>query len=152
MLPQVAGAAREPVLEIERAVTGIKSDIAISKVQFIKRGEDIGGTDLITIKVEIENNIFKSSTGPFKVRIEWTENPTLGFNHLGDGEVVNLSNPNDGHWASEALTLGPPKILNFSHEVPAGKSYQYRVTADYLYQVDESNEGNNIKSAGYINR
>ncbi|MCI5208006.1 MAG: hypothetical protein D3910_04275 [Candidatus Electrothrix sp. ATG2] len=150
MLPQVASAARRPVMERDVAVMRLKPDIVISDIRCTKKGEGRSGADLIAIKVEVKNKMLRSSTGPFKVKIEWTENPTVGFTYLGHAGVTNLSNSGSGHSASAALAS--PAILNFRHKVPAGKAYKYKVTADYLNQVDENREDNNIRSAGYSNR
>jgi subtilase family serine protease len=76
--------------------------------------------------------------------VEWTEDPTVGFNLLGTGGVTNLA------YDSASVVVRNGKTLSFNHLVPTGKSYKYRVTADYLNQVDEANETNNVASAGYI--
>ncbi len=113
------------------------SDIKISRISVVPTGNNV------QINVTLTNLIRGTSTGPFKVKVEWTENPTTGFNLLGTGGVTNLA------YDSASAVVQNSKILSFNQLVPTGKSYKYRVTADYLNQVDEANETNNVASAGY---
>ncbi len=123
--------------------TLLKPDIAISDVK-ITRMSVVPAGDNVQINVTVVNKIRGTSTGPFKVKVEWTEDPTVGFNLVGTGGVVNLA------YDSASVVVQNSKTLIFYHLVPAGKSYKYRVTADYLNQVDEANEANNVTSVGYI--
>jgi len=62
---------------------------------------------------------------------------------LASGGVASLD------YNSASVTINNRKVLTFNHQVPTGQSYKYRVTADYLNQVDEADETNNLASAGY---
>jgi len=122
----------------------LKPDIAISDVK-INRISVVPAGDNVQINVTVVNRIRGTSTGPFKVKVEWTEDPTVGFNLVGTGGVINLT-----YDSAPVVVVRNGKTLSFNHLVPTGKSYKYRVTADYLNQVDEANETNNVASAGYI--
>ncbi len=113
------------------------SDVKISRISVVPAGHNV------QINVTVTNVIRDTSTGPFKVKVEWTEDPTAGFNLLGTGGVTNLA------YDSSSVVVRNSKTLSFNQLVPTGKSYKYRVTADYLNQVDEANETNNVASAGY---
>jgi len=97
----------------------------------------------VQINVTVVNRIRNTATGPFKVKVEWTNNPTIGYNLLGSGGVTNLE------YNLASAVIKNRKTLSFNHQVPTGESYKYRVTADYLNQVDEADETNNVTSAGY---
>ncbi len=122
--------------------TKIKPDIVVSDIKITRTGITPSGHD-IQINVTVVNRVRDTSTGPFKVKVEWTENPATGFNLLGTGGVTNLA------YDSSSAVVHNGKTLSFNHIVPAGKSYKYRVTADYMGQVDEADETNNVSSAGY---
>ncbi len=123
-------------------VVKLKPDIVISDVK-INLVSSIPTGKNVQINVTVVNKIQNTATGPFKVKVEWTENPTAGFNLLGIGGITNLA------YDSASAVVQNAKTLSFNHQVPNGKSYKYRVTADYLNQVDEVNEANNVSSAGY---
>ncbi|MBN1234515.1 MAG: hypothetical protein JW999_00520 [Methanotrichaceae archaeon] len=113
------------------------SDLKINRISVVPAGHNV------QINVTAANRIMDTATGAFKVKVEWTENPTVGFNLLGTGGVTNLA------YSSTSAVIRNSKTLSFNHQVPTGKSYKYRVTADYMNQVDEANEANNVASAGY---
>lgn len=120
----------------------IKPDIVVRDVSIARSGVTPMGHN-VQISVTVANLVESTSTGPFKVKVEWTEDPTTGFTLLGTGGVTNLAN---NPASSVALQS---KTLSFDQLVPAGKSYKYRVTADYMNQVEERDESNNVYSAGY---
>ena len=113
-------------------------DVNITRISVVPEGHNV------RINVTAANLVAGTSTGPFKVKVEWTEDPTTGFNLLATGGVANLAN----NPASVIAYQG--KTLSFNQLVPTGKAYKYRITADYLNQVDEANETNNVTSAGYF--
>jgi hypothetical protein len=120
----------------------IKSDVIISDLK-INRINVVPAGHNVQINVTVVNPVRNTATGPFKVKVEWTNNPTRGYNLLGSGGVTTL----DYDLASAVIQIR--KTLSFNHQVPMGESYKYRVTADYLDQVDEADETNNIANAGY---
>ena len=122
----------------------VKSDIIVSSVSFDKIQVARNGDHSFRINVVIANRILNSSTGAFKVLIEWTEDPAAGFNRLGEAGVTNLANSAVSRRLATAT-------LYFSHTVPRGKAYKYRITADHTNMVDERDETNNIYNAGYNN-
>ena len=113
------------------------SDLKINRISVVPTGHNV------QIAVTVVNPVKDSRTGPFKVKVEWTNNPTRGFNLLGTGGVTSLD------FNSASAVIQNKKTLTFNHLVPTGESYKYRVTADYMNQVDEADETNNIASAGY---
>lgn len=77
--------------------------------------------------------------GASKLLLEWTEDPTMGFNRLGEAGII-------------ALAPGASKTVSFTQWVPKGAVRKYRATADHLNWIAEWDKGNNINSAGYIAR
>lgn len=120
----------------------IKPDIKISELK-INRVNVLPAGHNVQINVTVSNPRIDTSTGPFKVKVEWTSNPTRGYNLLATGGVTNLG------YSSSSAIINNAKTLSFNHQVPTGQSYKYLVTADYLNQVDEADETNNLASAGY---
>jgi hypothetical protein len=120
----------------------IKSDVIISDLK-INRINVVPSGHNVQINVTVVNPVRNTATGPFKVKVEWTDNPTRGYNLLGSGGVTTLD------YDLASAIIKNRKTLSFNHQVPIGESYKYRVTADYLDQVDEADETNNIANAGY---
>ncbi len=124
--------------------TAVKPDIIIRDLSIDRTGSTSGSDDVL-ISVTVLNPVSGTSTGPFKIKVEWTEDPTAGFTLLGTSGILNLVND-----PSVASVRGETRT--FEHSVPRGKAYKYRVTADYMNQVAEANEANNVNSAGYVAR
>jgi len=120
----------------------IKPDIVIMDLSIGRTGATPAGNEVL-VSVTVRNAVPGTSTGPFKIKVEWTEDPTAGFTLLGTSGVSNLIND-----PSMAAIRGETRT--FEHVVPSGKAYKYRVTADYMNQVAEANEANNVNSAGYV--
>ncbi len=133
-----ADAAKDP------PAVAVKPDIVIQDFS-IDRIEDTPTGDRVLVSVTVLNPVSGTGTGPFKIKVEWTENPDAGFTLLGTSGVSSLAND-----PSAAAVRGETRT--FEHSVPNGKAYKYRVTADYMNQVAESNEANNVNSAGYVSR
>ncbi len=141
LIPAAAGltnAAGKP------PAVAIKPDIVITDLSIDRTGVTPAG-DEVLVSVTVRNPVSGTSTGPFKIKVEWTEDPTAGFTLLGTSGVSNLAND-----PSMASVRGETRT--FEHVVPSGKAYKYRVTADYMNQVAEANEDNNVESAGYVAR
>jgi len=119
-----------------------KPDIKIGDLKVNRISVNPAGHN-VQIEVTVVNPVRDTATGPFKVKVEWTEDPTSGFNLLASGGVASLD------YNSASVAANNQKTLTFNHQVPTGRSYKYRVTADYLNQVDEADETNNLASAGY---
>ncbi|HSD58064.1 MAG TPA: CARDB domain-containing protein [Methanotrichaceae archaeon] len=134
----LADAAEKP------PVIAVKPDIVIKDLSIDRTGVTPAGNKVL-VSVTVLNAVPGTSTGPFKIQVEWTEDPTAGFTLLGTSGVSNLIND-----PSMAAVRGETRT--FEHVVPNGKAYKYRVTADFMNQVAEANEANNVDSAGYIAR
>ena len=110
----------------------------------------------VEIKVTVKNNAIgprgastaasltsagkaRHCAGASKLLLEWTTNPTAGFNYLGEAGVV-------------ALSPGASRTCTFFQWVPAGSFRKYRAQADHLNWIAEWNEGNNFLSAGFMAR
>lgn len=115
----------------------IISDLKINRINVVPAGHNV------QINVTVVNPARNTATGPFKVKVEWTNDPTRGYNLLGSGGVTTLD------YDLASAVIKNRKTLSFNHQVPMGESYKYRVTADYLNQVDEADETNNVANAGY---
>ncbi len=125
-------------------VVAVKPDIIITDLS-IDRIDVTPAGDKVLVSVTVLNGVSGTSTGPFKIMVEWTENPAAGFTLLGTAGVSNLIND-----PSMAAVHGETRT--FEHIVPKGKAYKYRATADSMNQVAEANEANNVDSAGYAAR
>jgi hypothetical protein len=122
----------------------VKPDIIVGDLSIDQTGTTSAGNEVL-ISVTVLNRVSGTSTGPFKIKVEWTEDPTAGFTLLGTSGVANLFND-----PSAVAVRGETRT--FEHVVPIGKAYKYKVTADYMGQVAEANEANNVASAGYVGR
>lgn len=122
----------------------VKPDIIITDLS-IDRTDVTPDGDKVLVSVTVLNGVPGTSTGPFKIKVEWTENPTVGFTLLGTAGVSNLIN-------DPSMVAVHGETRTFEHIVPKGKAYKYRATADSMSQVDEANETNNVESAGYTAR
>jgi hypothetical protein len=125
-------------------VIAVKPDIVIRDLSIDRTGVTPAGNEVL-VSVTVRNPVSGTSTGPFKIKVEWTEDPAAGFTLLGTSGVSNLIND-----PSMAAVRGETRT--FEHVVPNGKAYKYRVTADFMNQVAEANEANNVDSAGYVAR
>jgi CARDB len=132
----LANAAEKP------PVAAVKPDIIIKDLSIDQTGSTPAGNKVL-VSVTVLNAAPGTSTGPFKIKVEWTEDPTAGFTMLGTSGVSNLVND-----PSAIAVRGETRT--FEHVVPNGKAYKYRVTADFMDQVAEANEANNVDSAGYV--
>jgi len=122
----------------------LKPDIVITNmVVDCTRATPAGNN--VNVSVTVMNTVRGTSTGPFKIKVEWTEDPTAGFTMLGTSGVANLVN-------DPSMIAVRGETRTFQHFVPAGKSYKYRATADFLNQVAEASETNNVTSVGFVFR
>jgi hypothetical protein len=126
----------------------IKIDLAIPPTAVSVTKTGVAGTNH---QVRIDATVVASSmspvcSGPFKVKLESTEDPTTGrWALVGEAGVADLCIK-----AGAAMT--PSAKRSFTDTVPQGALRKYRATADSLNQVDEMNEGNNVANAGYVAR
>jgi hypothetical protein len=123
----------------------LKPDIVITEARILPPTATPGETYEVTLQVTVANTVMGTATGPFKVLAEWTENPTAGFNRLGEAGVTTLE-------YSAAAAHAPTKVLLFPITVHRGHNYKFRITADSSSMVVELNEGNNISAAAYMAR
>jgi hypothetical protein len=128
----------------------IKIDLSIptNGMKATKTGED--GTDhQVRIDVTVRASAMgmaKVCSGPFKVKVESTEDPTTGrWDLVGHAGIANLC-------ADSSVAKLPSAKRSFTDTVPEGSFRKYRATVDYLDQVDEVKEDNNVYSIGYVAR
>jgi hypothetical protein len=125
-------------------IAKILPDLIVKSVKVTKTGETSTGDHQVKIEAVVMNVIPKSSVGAFKVKCEFTENPTTGYTFLSHAGVISLS-------YSPAIATIPAKTLTFTHVVPRGKAYKYAVTADYTTLITECKEDNNVTNGAYNN-
>jgi len=132
------------------AVSVPKPDLVIEKVQWTTAPDPSGGTQ-VSIAYTVFNN------GPVATRLRptaagraaWSANPVNNWLFMCSSDMRELPNgtypPPQG---GIALELGAHQRMTVSGGgvVPAGKRVEFRVTADSLNWVDESNETNNTKA------
>lgn len=88
----------------------------------------------------------KGCSGPFKVKVEWTRNPvTDPWQLVGHAGIANLCAA-----LPHVAKIKPVVKRHFTDDIAAGTFKKYRATIDYLNQVDEANERNNVSNAGYV--
>ena len=128
------------------ALADQKADLIVEKIEIKKIAQDPAivrvGTPTkvkykVEIKVTVKNKAVGVAAGAFKVLLEWSDNPPAGYNYLSEGGVA-------------ALAAGASKTLTFEQWVPKGVARKYRATADHLTWIAESDETNNVNSAGYV--
>jgi hypothetical protein len=127
------------------AVAVKKADLVVDRIAVTKTGE-AGGMHQVKIDVTVKNNGGPTATskapgapgaGESKLLVEWTADPTSGrWNRVCEAGIMPL-----GH--------GEVKTVTCNDTVPVGKFKKYRATADHTNWIAESNEGNNVNSAGY---
>jgi hypothetical protein len=86
----------------------------------------IATTESLTVE-----GIARNAEGRSKVLVEWKDNQGGRFQRLCEISVPAFNPPQ--------VTWG----LSCAERVPSASHYEFRVTADYLNWIDESNEGNN---------
>jgi subtilase family serine protease len=79
----------------------------------------------------------RGSRGECKARIDWTDNPALGWNRLCEAGV-------------SALAAGATFNFFCNDDVPKGTSRKYRATVDILDWISELDEVNNVHAAGFV--
>lgn len=158
----VACAIGSPISSNEAQSTKLKPDIDIVNA-IVTRVDGTSESDNIRIAVTITNTAKGTSTGPFNVRVGWREIPrsvpqwitdpevleelaAIPWNYLSSARVENLIN-------NPSKKSFPTTTLYFYQTVPLEEleenRYVYNITADYLNQVDEAKEVNNVQSASY---
>jgi hypothetical protein len=133
-----------------------KPDLIVENISFLKLIDEPTRVQ-VEISVTVKNQIklpgqcastsasltaegtARACAGAFKVLLEWSDNPTAGFNRLGEAGMT-------------ALNCGDSKTVKFKQWVAKGTSRKYRATADNLNWINEWDEVNNINSAGYTAR
>jgi hypothetical protein len=127
-----------------------KPDLVVDSISITKTGE-VAGKHKVKVNVTIKNlggptagsltadGRARACGGASKALVEWTVDPTRGFTRLCESGIG-------------ALAAGASQTFFCDDEVPIQGFKKYRVTADYLNWIDESDEGNNINSAGYTAR
>ncbi len=158
----VAYAIGSPLSSNEAQSIKLKPDIDIVKI-IVTRVDGTSEFDNIRIAVTITNIAKSTSTGPFNVKVDWREIPrsvpqwitdpevseeldAIPWNYLSSARVENLVN-------NPSKKSVPTTTLYFYQTVPLEEleenRYIYNITADYMNQVDETKEINNVQSASY---
>lgn len=121
----------------------VKPDLQVHGVTVEKTGETALHNHRVKITVKVRNVCrLKSCSGPFKVKIEWTEAASPGYHYLGQAGIRQL--------CSSPLSVRTSLAIRyFEDTVPVGNTREYKVTADYLGQVVEAREDNNEAVARY---
>ena len=139
--------SKSPALDPPSAAARVvkKADLVVDSIRVEKTGE-AGGMHQVKINVTVKNNGGPTAgskapgapgAGESKLLVDWTIDPTSGrWNRVCEAGIP-------------ALGSGESKTVFCNDTVPAGKFKKYRATADHTNWIAESNEGNNINSAGY---
>jgi hypothetical protein len=122
----------------------IKPDIVLSTPTVARTGVLADGRHQVrlTATVRCASTEVSVSCGTFKIRVERSEDLGRTYTFLAEAGIASL--------ASGGVTVvGPSETRTFDDVVAAGHTRVYRVTADSSTMVDESNEGNNVKTVRY---
>ncbi|MBN2371386.1 MAG: hypothetical protein JXO72_12960 [Vicinamibacteria bacterium] len=124
-----------------------KVDLAIPVNGMKATKTGVAGTDhKVRIDVTVRattRSMLKICSGPFKVKVESTEDPTTGtWNLVGTAGIADI--------CVGGAKVAKSEKRSFNDTVPAGSFRKYRATIDFLDQVNESNETNNVESIGYV--
>jgi hypothetical protein len=133
-----------------RLETKQKIDLTIPTNGMKATKTGVAGTDhQIRIDVSVRATTAGSAricSGPFKVKVESTEDPTTGvWNLVGSAGIADMC-------VGGPVAVLPSEKRSFNDTVPAGSFRKYRATVDFLDQVKEANETNNVDSIGYVAR
>ncbi len=139
----MAGLATAAVKSTKKPVAvKIKPDIALRDLTITPMSVLGDGSHVVQIKAVVYNPVAMSSTGSFVVLAQKGSSASLIDHFLAEENVGSLSN-------TGATVKAPSEAILFSDTVPFGTTVHYRVKADAHVEVDEANEGNNIKEARY---
>ena len=123
----------------------INIDLIAKNLKITKTGM-VGGANRVSIKATtLATAAGNVCSGPFKIRVDWTTNPTAGWHALGESGIANLC-------VNSSRAALPAISRSFHDTVPGGEARKYRFTVDFRGDVSETSESNNVKSAGYISR
>ena len=120
----------------------IKPDIVLKEMTITCLGIEASGAHRLQIKAVVSNPVAMSSTGPFKVMVEFGSSGSSIDHILAEENVAGLTN-------NGASLTSPSATVLFHHIAKPGRAYFYRVTADSLGLVDEANEANNRRVVEY---
>ncbi|MEN8153353.1 MAG: CARDB domain-containing protein [Acidobacteriota bacterium] len=122
----------------------IKPDLQIYKFSINKSSIRPDKSHVIKLNVVVRNvSPVKNCTGPFKILVEWSTHPKKSYKYLTQAGVARLCS--DPHKIKQNMVK-----RTFTHSVPSGKTYYYKVTVDSNSNVSESNERNNWKIKKYF--
>ena len=120
----------------------IKPDIVLNDLVITPTSVLGDGSHVVQIKAVVANPVAKSSTGSFVLLAQKGPAASRIDRVIAERSVAGLSN-------TGAMVRAPFAAVLFSDTVPPGTTVHYRVNADAHLEVDEANEGNNIKEARY---
>jgi hypothetical protein len=136
--PVGAAATRTP------AALRIKPDIVLSTPTVARTGVLADGRHQVrlTATVRCASTEVSVSCGTFKIRVERSNDLGHTYTFLAEAGIASLA-------SGGVAVVGPSETRFFDDVVAAGNTRTYRVTADSGSAVDESNEGNNVKTVRY---
>lgn len=119
-----------------------KPDIVLFDLEISPLSVMGDGSHVVQIRAVVANPVAMSSTGSFVLLAQKGAAATSIDRFLAERSVAGLSN-------TGATAKAPSAVVLFSDTVPYGATVHYRVKADAHLEVDETNEGNNVKEARY---
>mgnify|MGYP001773894061 CR=1 FL=1 len=135
----------------------LKPDLIIENIDVQRLAQDPPNTTPSRIKARItvivknrnipsltENSLTREGQqrqcqGAFKVLVEWTDNPSSGYNYLCVAGIDKLAG-------------GESKTFFCDYWFSYGSSVKIKATVDNLNWIDESDENNNSLLIGYLAR
>lgn len=132
----------------------VKPDLYIQSFTAAKAGSTFWNVQVrLTVKVGIRSAA-ATSTGPFKVRVEWREEVAglRGRSSRRSAKSAWTALPEAGIASMQvdpASSRVPLEARTFDATVPGGKTYEFRAVVDSMDQVEESNETNNTETTTY---
>jgi len=123
----------------------VKPDLVIVKVKAERTGLTADGAHQVRISATASCSSPTATPvgcGPFKISFESRNPRSVAWTLLGEAGVASLG--------SGGASRTVPTATRFVDDtVPVGQTRSYRVTADSMKQVEESNESNNSETTSY---
>ncbi|MBI4918268.1 MAG: hypothetical protein HY825_20700 [Acidobacteria bacterium] len=122
----------------------IKPDIVLSTPTVARTGVLADGRHQVRLSATVRcaSSAATVSCGTFKIRAERSDDLGRTYTFLAEAGIASLG-------SGGVALVGPAETRFFDDVVAAGNTRTYRVTADSSSMVDESNEGNNVKTVRY---
>lgn len=121
----------------------VKPDILFASVDVARTGVLADGRHQVRLTATVRCAAsLPVSCGAFKVRAERSDDGGHAYTFLGEAGIASLG-------SGGTTVVVPTETRWFDDAVPSGVTRTYRITADAGNLVEETNEGNNVRTVRY---